>query len=94
MDGQAGILAQKLEEGIPCPVCGALKHPSPSLLPEELPTEAEVKEAKSLGTTQKKSAINVHKAINKQPLVTRHFFWFSGRNLANCFRRKPGRKNL
>ena len=48
LDGQAGILAQKLEEGIPCPVCGALKHPSPSLLPEKLPTEAEVKEAKKL----------------------------------------------
>ena len=41
-------MAQKLEEGIPCPVCGALKHPSPSLLPEKLPTEAEVKEAKKL----------------------------------------------
>ena len=32
---QAGILAEKLVEDKPCPVCGALKHPSPAILLEE-----------------------------------------------------------
>ena len=32
---QAGILAEKLVEDQPCPVCGALKHPSPAILLEE-----------------------------------------------------------
>ena len=47
MDGQAGILAQKLKSEFLSGFAG-FKHPSPSLLPEELPTEAEVKEAKKL----------------------------------------------
>ena len=47
MDGQAGILAESLEEGIPCPVCGSTAHPSPAKLQENIPTEKELKEAKT-----------------------------------------------
>lgn len=47
MDGQAGILAESLEEGIPCPVCGSISHPSPAKLQENIPTEKELKEAKT-----------------------------------------------
>lgn len=32
LDNQAGILAGKLEEGKPCPVCGSCHHPRPSLI--------------------------------------------------------------
>lgn len=46
MDGQAGILAETLEEGLPCPVCGSTTHPSPAKLQEDMPTEKELKEAK------------------------------------------------
>lgn len=44
--GQAGFLARGLQEGSPCPVCGATKHPSPAKLPKTAVDEAQVKEAK------------------------------------------------
>lgn len=47
LDGQAGILARGLEEGKPCPVCGALSHPSPAPWSESIPGEAELEEAKA-----------------------------------------------
>lgn len=43
---QAGIIAETLQEGIPCPVCGALEHPSPAQLSSAAPTEEAVKDAK------------------------------------------------
>ena len=43
---QAGIMASTLAEGIPCPVCGSMHHPSLAVLSENAPTEADVKRAK------------------------------------------------
>ncbi len=39
LDGQAGILAQTLQEGLPCPVCGSTEHPFPAKLQDMIPTE-------------------------------------------------------
>ena len=44
-DGQAGILAESLEEGMPCPVCGSVHHPGKAARPEHTPDEASVKKA-------------------------------------------------
>ncbi|MEK5522772.1 AAA family ATPase [Heyndrickxia sp. FSL W8-0423] len=44
--GQAGLLAQTLIEGDPCPVCGSTHHPNRSIIHEEIPTEKDLKSAK------------------------------------------------
>ena len=45
---QAGILASKLQENEPCPVCGSTKHPNKATIKENLkiPTKDELKVAK------------------------------------------------
>lgn len=43
---QASFLANTLEDGKPCPVCGSLVHPKPSAYGEESITKEDVKQAK------------------------------------------------
>ncbi|MGI6736350.1 MAG: AAA family ATPase [Anaerovoracaceae bacterium] len=45
MDDKAGILAMQLEDGRPCPVCGAREHPAPAAHLAEAPSEQELQEA-------------------------------------------------
>ena len=61
LDEQAGIMAARLEENTPCPVCGSLHHPQPAAMAESAPTEEEVKKArkayeKAAKDTEKASA--------------------------------------
>ena len=42
-DTQAGVLSARLADGVPCPVCGSLAHPCPAELPENAPTEEQLK---------------------------------------------------
>ena len=45
LDGQAGILAKRLRENEPCPVCGSLHHPSVCKSVENTPSSEEVDQA-------------------------------------------------
>lgn len=44
--GQAGLLAQGLNEGEGCPVCGSTTHPNKAMLLNDMPTEKDLKQAK------------------------------------------------
>ena len=46
LDAQAGLLAENLVEGAPCPVCGSTHHPARALLPHTAPTQAQVETAR------------------------------------------------
>ncbi len=58
---QAAIMAAKLQEGQPCPVCGSSHHPSPAVQAGYLPGEEEIKhsQAKVENMAQRRDACRV-----------------------------------
>ena len=59
---QAGFLAQKLEDGKPCPVCGAVHHPNPA----EPSREAVTKEELDLAKEERQAAEEARENANHQ----------------------------
>ena len=56
LDEQAGILALGLQDGAPCPVCGACSHPRPAQVTLGAPREADLEQAKQQATAAQAEA--------------------------------------
>ena len=61
---QAGIMAERLEDGKPCPVCGSTTHPCRQSLTESVCTEAELQELK-----KKREALREEQELKSRQLA-------------------------
>ena len=55
LNEQAGLLAETLRPGEPCPVCGSTEHPLPACKSPEAPTEAELERAEKKAKKDKEA---------------------------------------
>lgn len=55
---QAGILAERLAEGEPCPVCGSVHHPEPAEIIGEAPSSDDLEELRVMADRARKKAVD------------------------------------
>lgn len=56
LDSQAGVLAQNLKEGEPCPVCGSIEHPRPAKIHSANISEDKLKAARLRAESSRENA--------------------------------------
>lgn len=66
LDEQAGILAEGLTEGMPCPVCGSVTHPSPARKSKGAPSERELELLKKASELAQSEAAEKSASAGKQ----------------------------
>jgi exonuclease SbcC len=66
--GQAGVLAGRLRSGEPCPVCGSTEHPSPAVLPPDVPDHDGLREQRTVVEKAEKERDRTREALSARRL--------------------------
>lgn len=66
LDAQAGLLAKKLKESVPCPVCGSLHHPSPAQVPQHVPEKSVLDQKKKVWLAAQAEAVRLSTAAGQK----------------------------
>ena len=88
---RAGLLAQQLQDGQPCPVCGALEHPHPASLPENHVTEQELEEREQALTAQRRDTAASSRTAGDAAVRARELRTVLVRDAGQFFARRAGR---
>lgn len=93
--GQAGILAETLEEGIPCPVCGSTHHPLPARKEDNVPSENDIESLrkkaddaakKASAASSEASGLKAEADTVKSELLKRMKDYVTSDDMAECRR--------
>ncbi|WP_249978614.1 AAA family ATPase [Vreelandella olivaria] len=69
---QAALLAQRLESGHPCPVCGSSEHPSPAVPTQALVTQEEVQQARDAHDRARQTWVNAQQNAQRLAQQANH----------------------
>lgn len=85
LDHQAGLLAQTLQPGQPCPVCGGVDHPHPASMPANAVTREELEQQRAVRDAAERKAQEASAACGAQKARWNSAWEHTAQRARTCF---------